>query len=156
MRPWSASLIGLSAAGLASVALAGAVPATGPRLSINVNATRTAVDVEIENPLEDTICVRPTYSRVERFAVLADGRPLPGPGNGRRRNPPECVLLQPRGVLSAHYDVVTLYPDLPDKPVEFCYALPWNEGTLPLGTAATKSQCVTVAPRKGRGARARG
>lgn len=153
MRPWSLVLIGLLAGGMASASLAGAVPATGPRLSINVNADRTAVDIEIENALEDTICVRPSYNRVERFAVLADGRPLPGPGNSRRRNPPECVLLAPRGVLSAHYDVQILYPDLPNTPVDFCYALPWNTGTMALGTASTKSQCVTVAPR---GRRARG
>lgn len=152
MRPWSFSLIGLLAGGMASASLAGAVPVTGPRLSINVNAARTAVDVEIENAMEDTICVRPSYSRVERFAVLEDGRPLPGPGNSRRRNPPECVLLAPRAVLSAHYNVATLYPELPNKPVEFCYALPWNVGTVPLGTASTKSQCVMVAPR-GRHAR---
>ena len=147
MRPWSAGLIGIIAAAMATSSLAGLASATGPRLSITVNPSRTAVDIEIENPLAQTICVRPTYQRVERFAVLENGRPLPGPGNIRRRNPSECVLLQPRGVLSAHYDVVTLYPDLPNKPVEFCYALPWNPGTTALGAASTKSQCVTVAPR---------
>jgi len=136
-------------------AWASAVLATGPRLSINVNPTRTTMNVEIQNPLDRTICVRPSYSRPERFAVLEDGRPLPGPGNSRRRNPPECVLLQPRGVLTAQYNVSTLYPKLPqDKPIEFCYALPWNNGSLPLGAASTFSQCLKVAAPAGRQAKA--